>query len=53
MKGKLFAICHFRPYIAKGNKPTVDSYVVAMDFGIDLVGEELVGVGSDAIESHA
>ncbi|CAI7641671.1 unnamed protein product [Penicillium palitans] len=52
-KGGFVGISQFGPHMAKGNESTIDDYVAAMDFVIDLVGEDLVGVGSDASEGHA
>jgi membrane dipeptidase len=37
----------FPPFLAKGPAATVDDYVQAMDYVIDLVGEDKVGVGTD------
>ncbi|CAG7924913.1 unnamed protein product [Penicillium olsonii] len=52
-KGGFVGISQFGPHMAKGNESTIDDYVAAVDFVIDLIGEDLVGVGSDASEGHA
>ncbi|KGO75474.1 Peptidase M19, renal dipeptidase [Penicillium italicum] len=53
----VFAIIHATNqtifYSSLGNDSTTDDYVAAMDFVINLVGEDLVGVGSDDREGHA
>ncbi|KAJ4328902.1 hypothetical protein N0V84_000690 [Fusarium piperis] len=52
-KGGFIGLSQFGPHMAKGNDSTVDDYVDALDYVIGLVGEDLVGVGSDASEGHA
>ena len=52
-KGGFVGISQFGPHMAKGNESTIDDYVAAVDFVIDLISEDLVGVGSDASEGHA
>ncbi|EGV64786.1 hypothetical protein CANTEDRAFT_113560 [Yamadazyma tenuis ATCC 10573] len=36
----------------KGNESTIDDYVDVVDYVISLIGEDLVGIGSDASEGH-
>lgn len=52
-KGGFVGISQFGPHMEKGNESTIDDYVAALDYVIDLVGVDLVGVGSDASEGHA
>lgn len=42
----------FGPHMAKGNESTIDDYVDALDYVIGLIGEDLVGIGSDSSEGH-
>lgn len=51
-KGGFVGLSQFGPHMAKGNDSTIDDYVVALDYVIGLIGEDLVGVGSDASEGH-
>ncbi|MBO0145184.1 dipeptidase [Agrobacterium sp. Ap1] len=46
-KGGLIGISLFAPGLAAGNDATVDDYLDAMAYIIDLVGEDHVGVGTD------
>ncbi|KAL4964195.1 renal dipeptidase family [Aspergillus stella-maris] len=52
-KGGFIGLSQFGPHMEKGNDSTIDDYVAALDYVISLVGEDLVGVGSDASEGHA
>ena len=46
-QGGFIGVTMFSPFLKKGNEATVDDYVEAMDYVINLVGEENVGVGTD------
>ncbi|KAL4931341.1 uncharacterized protein BDV17DRAFT_297115 [Aspergillus undulatus] len=52
-KGGFIGLNQFGPDMEKGNKSTIDDYVAALDCVIGLVGEDLVGIGSDSSEGHA
>ncbi|KAL5335708.1 hypothetical protein BJX70DRAFT_390526 [Aspergillus crustosus] len=52
-KGGFVGLSQFGPHMEKGNESTIDDYVTALDYVIGLIGEDLVGVGSDASEGHA
>lgn len=45
-------ITMFAPFLKKGIDSTVDDYVEAMDYVIDLVGEDCVGIGTDFTQGH-
>ena len=51
-KGGFVGLSQFGPHMKKGNDSTIDDYVEALDYVIGLVGEDLVGIGSDASEGH-
>jgi len=51
-KGGFVGLSQFGPHMAKGNDSTIDDYVDALDYVIGLIGEDLVGIGSDASEGH-
>ncbi|KAG7784413.1 hypothetical protein KL910_004456 [Ogataea haglerorum] len=52
-KGGMVAASNFGPHMKKGNESTIDDYVEVLEYFIGLVGEDLVGIGSDAWEGHA
>ncbi|KAF2171639.1 hypothetical protein M409DRAFT_63272 [Zasmidium cellare ATCC 36951] len=51
-KGGFVGLSQFGPHMKRGNDSTVDDYVDALDYVISLIGEDLVGIGSDASEGH-
>lgn len=51
-KGGFVGVSQFGPHMAKDNASSIDDYVDALDHVIGLVGEDLVGIGSDASEGH-
>lgn len=51
-KGGFVGISQFGPHMPKGNDSTIDDYVDCVDYVISLIGEDLVGIGSDASEGH-
>ncbi len=42
----------FAPFLAKGTNATVDDYVEAIDYVVNLVGEDRVGVGTDFTQGY-
>lgn len=42
----------FPPFLQRGIDSTVDDYVAAMDYVINIVGEESVGIGTDFTDGH-
>ncbi|MGU3575590.1 dipeptidase [Brucellaceae bacterium C25G] len=46
-RGGIIGVSLFAPGLAAGNDATVDDYLDAMSYVIDLVGEEHVGIGTD------
>jgi membrane dipeptidase len=42
----------FSPFLAKGAEATVDDYVKAIDYVINLVGEDCVGIGTDFTQGY-
>lgn len=51
-KGGFVGLSQFGPHMAKGNESTIDDYVDALDYVIGLIGEDIVGIGSDSSEGH-
>lgn len=42
----------FPPFLKRGIESTVDDYVEALDYVINLVGEDCVGVGTDHTQGY-
>jgi membrane dipeptidase len=42
----------FSPFLKKGPNSTVDDYVEAIDYVVNLVGENCVGIGTDFTQNH-
>lgn len=42
----------FPPFLAKGPQSSVDDYVEAIEYVIDQVGEDCVGIGTDFTQDH-
>ncbi len=51
-KGGFVGVTMFPPFLAKGIDSTIDDYVAAMDYVIDLVGEDAVGIGTDFTQGY-
>lgn len=51
-KGGFVGLSQFGPHMQKDNDSTIDDYVDAVDYIIGLIGEDLVGIGSDSSEGH-
>ena len=51
-RGGLVGLSQFGPFMQKGNDSTIDDYVAALDYVIELAGEDNVGIGSDASQGH-
>ncbi len=50
--GGFVGVTMFPPFLAKGVDSTVDDYVAAIDYVINLAGEESVGIGTDFTQGH-
>lgn len=50
--GGFVGVTMFPPFLRRGIESTVDDYVEAMDYVIDLVGEDRVGIGTDFTQGH-
>jgi len=46
-RGGFVGVTMFPPFLAKGNKATVDDYIEAIDYVIKIAGEDHVGIGTD------
>lgn len=50
--GGFIGVTMFPPFMQAGANATIDDYVAAMDYVIDLAGEDCVGIGSDFTQGH-
>ncbi len=51
-KGGFVGVTMFPPFLKRGPKSTVDDYVEAIEYCIDIAGEDHVGVGTDFTQGH-
>lgn len=51
-KGGFVGLSQFGPHMKRDNESTIDDYVEALEYVIGLIGEDLVGIGSDSSEGH-
>jgi membrane dipeptidase len=52
-KGGIIGVSLFAPGLAAGNDATIEDYLDAMSYVIELVGEDHVGIGTDFSLEHA
>ena len=50
--GGFVGVTMFPPFLRKGPQSTVDDYVEAIDYVVNLVGEDCVGIGTDFTQDH-
>jgi membrane dipeptidase len=50
--GGFVGFASYTPFLPKGNGTTLDDCVAAMDYLINLVGEESVGIGTDWVQDQ-
>jgi membrane dipeptidase len=51
-RGGFVGVTMFSPFLKKGPNSTVDDYVEAIDYVVNLVGENFVGIGTDFTQNH-
>ena len=51
-RGGFIGVTMFPPFLAKGIDSTVDDYVEAIDYVVNLAGEDCVGIGTDFTQGH-
>lgn len=51
-RGGFVGVTMFPPFLPKGPNSTVDDYVAAIGYVIDLIGEDAVGIGTDFTQGH-
>ena len=50
--GGFVGVTMFPPFLARGSESTVDDYIEAIDYVIDIAGENSVGIGTDFTQGH-
>ena len=50
--GGFVGVTMFPPFLARGSESTVDDYIAAIDYVIDITGEDCVGIGTDFTQGH-
>ena len=51
-RGGFVGVTMFPPFLKRGPDSTVDDYVEAIDYVVNLVGEDAVGIGTDFTQGH-
>ena len=51
-RGGFVGVTMFPPFLKRGADATVDDYVEAIDYVIDIAGEDAVGIGTDFTQGH-
>lgn len=51
-RGGMIGLSQFGPFMRRGNDSTIADYVEALEYVINLAGEDHVGIGSDASQGH-
>ncbi len=52
-RGGLMGISLFAPFLPRGNDSTVEDVIDAVDYSIDVMGEDHVAIGTDFTQDHA
>jgi membrane dipeptidase len=52
-KGGFVGVTMFPAFLARGKESTVDDYIEAVEYTINLIGEEQVGLGTDMTQEQA
>ncbi len=51
-RGGFVGVTMFPPFLRRGPESTVDDYIEAIDYVIDIAGEDSVGIGTDFTQGH-
>ncbi|MCG7506820.1 dipeptidase [Mesorhizobium sp. IRAMC:0171] len=51
-KGGFVGVTMFPPFLSKGAQSNIDDYIFAIDYVINLVGEDSVGIGTDFTQGY-
>ena len=50
--GGFIGVTMFTPFLKRGGESTVDDYIEAIDYIIDIAGEDRIGIGTDFTQGH-
>ena len=50
--GGFVGVTMFAPFLAKGIDSTIDDYAEAIEYTLNLVGEDAIGIGTDFTQGH-
>jgi membrane dipeptidase len=51
-RGGFIGVTMFPPFLARGPESTVEDYVEAIEYCIDIAGEDQIGIGTDFTQGH-
>jgi membrane dipeptidase len=51
-RGGFVGVTMFPPFLKNGPRSTVDDYVATIDYVVNLIGEDAVGIGTDFTQGH-
>ena len=51
-KGGMIGFASYTPFLPKGSESNIDDCINAMDYLINIVGEDQVGIGTDWVQDH-
>ena len=51
-QGGFVGVTMFAPFLARGADSTIEDFVEAIEYVIDLIGDERVGIGTDFTQGH-
>ena len=51
-KGGMIGFASYTPFLPKGSKSNIDDCINCMDYLINIVGEDQVGIGTDWVQDH-
>ncbi len=51
-RGGFVGVTMFPPFLRRGSDSTVDDYIEAIEYVIDIAGEDSVGIGTDFTQGH-
>lgn len=52
-RGGFVGVTMFPPFLKKGPRSTIDDYVATIDYVVNLIGEDAVGIGTDFTQGHS
>lgn len=51
-RGGFIGVTMFTPFLKRGTEASIDDYIEAMDYVVNLAGEDCVGIGTDFTQGH-